>query len=267
MKYQYPRLLSVLCALMIATSASWAVPAYRGWQTRTQPDGTTITIRQVGDEFYHYWETEDGKIAAEQPDGTFIVTDADLPTAEQLKALRKASNMYKSRPRRATGERNFAPKGLVILVQFANVSFKSANNATAFDNMLNQEGYSYGGATGSAVDYFKAQSNGQYVPAFDVFGPVTLPNNLVYYGEEGTINGSLENDMYIADFVIDAVKAADAAGCDFSKYDSDSDGYVDIVYFFYAGKGQAAGGSSETIWPHNWVLASALYYGQTHGNS
>lgn len=267
MKYQYPRLLSVLCALMIATSASWAVPAYRGWQTRTQPDGTTITIRQVGDEFYHYWETEDGKIAAEQPDGTFIVTDADLPTAEQLKALRKASNMYKSRPRRAIGERNFAPKGLVILVQFANVSFKSANNATAFDNMLNQEGYSYGGATGSAVDYFKAQSNGQYVPAFDVFGPVTLPNNLVYYGEEGTINGSLENDMYIADFVIDAVKAADAAGCDFSKYDSDSDGYVDIVYFFYAGKGQAAGGSSETIWPHNWELASALYYGQTHGNS
>ena len=267
MKHQYPRLLPVLCALMIATSASWAVPAYRGWQTRTQPDGTTITIRQVGDEFYHYWETEDGKIAAEQPDGTFVVTDAALPTAEQFKALRKASNMYKSRPRRAIGERNFAPKGLVILVQFANVSFKSANNATAFDNMLNQEGYSYGGATGSAVDYFKAQSNGQYVPAFDVFGPVTLPNNLVYYGEEGTINGSLENDMYIADFVIDAVKAADAAGCDFSKYDSDSDGYVDIVYFFYAGKGQAAGGSSETIWPHNWELASALYYGQTHGNS
>lgn len=267
MKHQYPRLLSVLCALMIATSASWAVPAYRGWQTRTQPDGTTITIRQVGDEFYHYWETEDGKIAAEQPDGTFIVTDTDLPTAEQFKALRKASNMYKSRPRRAIGERNFAPKGLVILVQFANVSFKSANNATAFDNMLNQEGYSYGGATGSAVDYFKAQSNGQYVPVFDVFGPVTLPNNLVYYGEEGTINGSLENDMYIADFVIDAVKAADAAGCDFSKYDSDSDGYVDIVYFFYAGKGQAAGGSSETIWPHNWELKSALYYGQTHGNS
>lgn len=267
MKHKYPRLLSVLCALMIATSASWAVPAYRGWQTRTQPDGTTITIRQVGDEFYHYWETEDGKVAVEQPDGTFVVNDEQHPTDAQFRALRKASNMYKSRPRRAIGERNFAPKGLVILVQFANVSFKTANNATAFDNMLNQEGYSYGGATGSAVDYFKAQSNGQYVPAFDVFGPVTLPNNLVYYGEQGTINGSQENDMYIADFVIDAVKAADAAGCDFSKYDSDSDGYVDIVYFFYAGKGQAAGGTSETIWPHNWELASALYYGQTHGNS
>ncbi len=267
MKHKYPRLLSVLCALMIATSASWAVPAYRGWQTRKQPDGTTLTIRQVGDEFYHYWETENGKIAAEQPDGTFVVNDEQHPTDAQFRALRKASNMYKSRPRRAIGERNFAPKGLVILVQFANVSFKTANNATAFDNMLNQEGYSYGGATGSAVDYFKAQSNGQYVPAFDVFGPVTLPNNLVYYGEQGTINGSQENDMYIADFVIDAVKAADAAGCDFSKYDSDNDGYVDIVYFFYAGKGQAAGGTSETIWPHNWELASALYYGQTHGNS
>ena len=267
MKNYHIRFFSVLFVLTLSLCSAYAVPAYRGWQTRTQPDGTTITIRQVGDEFYHYWETEDGKIAAEQPDGTFVVTDEQHPTDAQFKALRKASNMYKSRPRRAIGERNFAPKGLVILVQFANVSFKSANNATAFDNMLNQEGYSYGGATGSAVDYFKAQSNGQYVPVFDVFGPVTLPNNLVYYGEEGTINGSQENDMYMADFVIDAVKAADAAGCDFSKYDSDNDGYVDIVYFFYAGLGQAAGGTSETIWPHNWELASALYYGQTHGNS
>ena len=114
MKHKYPRLLSVLCALMIATSASWAVPAYRGWQTRKQPDGTTLTIRQVGDEFYHYWETENGKIAAEQPDGTFVVNDEQHPTDAQFRALRKASNMYKSRPRRAIGERNWAIAMVVL---------------------------------------------------------------------------------------------------------------------------------------------------------
>lgn len=259
--------LFVLFVLSVYISGAYAVPAYRGWQTKTQPDGTEITVRLMGDEFYHYWQTQDGKIAIEQKDGTFVVTDENRPTGEQFKLLRKASSMYKSQPRRAIGERNLAPKGLVILVQFQNVSFKAANDATAFDNMLNQVGYSYGGATGSAVDYFTAQSNGTYIPKFDVFGPVTLPNNRVYYGEQGTINGSQENDMYIADFVIDAVKAADAAGCDFSKYDSDNDGYVDIVYFFYAGLGQAAGGSTETIWPHNWELNSALYYKQTHGTS
>ena len=267
MNNKYPRLLTALCALILTIGSLWAVPAYRGWQERTLADGTTITLRQIGDEFYHYWETQDGKIALEQEDGTFVVTDQPRPTGEQIAARRKASNMYQSQPRKAIGERNLAPKGLVILVQFKNISFNASNNATAFNNMLNQVGYSYGGATGSAVDYFTAQSNGTYVPAFDVFGPVTLPENRVYYGEQGTINGSEENDMYIADFVIDAVKAADEAGCDFSQYDSDGDGYVDIVYFFYAGKGQAAGGTSETIWPHNWELNSALYYGQTHGNS
>ena len=100
MKHKYPRLLSVLCALMIATSASWAVPAYRGWQTRTQPDGTTITIRQVGDEFYHYWETEDGKVAVEQPDGTFVVNNEQAPTGEQVVARRIAARNAKQ-PRRA----------------------------------------------------------------------------------------------------------------------------------------------------------------------
>jgi M6 family metalloprotease-like protein len=251
------------------TLSAWAVPAYRGWQERTLTDGTSVHVRLIGDEFYHFWETQDGKIAIEQEDGTFVITNQQRPNGQQISARRKASKMYQSKPRKAIGERNLAPKGLVILVQFANVDFKEANNATAFNNMLNQEGYSYGGATGSAVDYFKAQSNNTYAPTFDVFGPVTLPNNRVYYGEEGysSKTGRTENDLYIADFVIDAVKAADDEGCDFSQYDSDNDGYVDIVYFFYAGKGQAAGGTTETIWPHNWSLSGALYYEQTHGTS
>jgi len=259
------------------TVSVWAVPAYRGWQQRTLTDGTPVTVRQIGDEFYHFWETQDGKIALEQKDGSFVVTNKARPTSAQIKKRRMASKMYRSsaqKPRKTIGERNLAPKGLVILVQFSDASFKAANDATAFDNMLNQIGYSYGGATGSAVDYFRAQSNGSYVPSFDVFGPVTLSHNLVYYGEQDNGDDGVygteddgENDLYIADFVIDAVLAADAAGCDFSQYDSDGDGYVDIVYFFYAGKGQAAGGTPETIWPHNWELQWALYNKQTHGTS
>lgn len=269
MKHTFLRFLSVLFVLTLTLTQVYAVPAYRGWQERSLPDGTPITLRLIGDEFYHFWETEDGKIAVEQEDGTFVVTDKTRPTNQQISTLRKASKMYQSRPRKAIGTRTLAPKGLVILVQFANVEFNAANNATAFDNMLNQEGYSYGGATGSAVDYFKAQSNNTYAPTFDVFGPVTLPNNRVYYGEQGycSKSGRTENDLYIADFVIDAVTAAEAAGCDFSQYDADNDNYVDIVYFFYAGKGQAAGGSTETIWPHNWELNSALYFEMTHGGS
>ena len=41
--------------------------------------------------------------------------------------------------------------------------------------MLNEEGFSRYGATGSARDYFMASSGGQFNPQFDVYGPVTLP--------------------------------------------------------------------------------------------
>lgn len=249
------------------TLSAWAVPAYRGWQERTLADGTPITIRQIGDEFYHFWETEDGKIALEQEDGTFVLSEEGRPTGEQIASRRKMARMYPSKSRKAIGDLNLAPRGLVILVQFSDVMFNTANDRQAHDDMLNKIGYNYNGATGSAVEYFKAQSNNTYAPVFDVIGPVTLDNNLAYYGAQGTIAGYSQNDMYIADFVIDAVTKAEAAGCDFSKYDGDNDGYVDIVYFIYAGKGQADGGGTNTIWPHNWELESALYFKQTHGTS
>lgn len=256
----------MVCGLLTA-SAMLAVPAKRGWQTKTQADGTMVELQLVGDEFYHYWETRDGKIAIEQKDGRFVVTNEAKPTSMQMRARRAASPMHTKKAKKAIGERNFAPKGLVLLVQFSDVTFQAENDFDAFNDMLNKAGYNYNGAVGSAKDYFKAQSNNAYSPQFDVFGPITLPHNEIYYGEQGEIGGSLENDMYLADFVIDACKAADDAGCDFSQYDSDNDGYVDIVYLFYAGKGQADGGETSTIWPHNWELESALYYELTHGGT
>lgn len=256
--------------LLLVSAGLMARPAYPGWQQRTLSDGTPVSLRLTGDEFYHYWTTTDGKIALEQTDGTFVITGEDVPTPQKAAERRRASALYPTKPRKAIGDRNFAPRGLVILVQFQDVKFYSQNDSAAFYALLNKEGYNYGRATGSAADYFNAQSNGEYKPVFDVFGPVTLPHNRKYYGEQGKLHPTderEENDMYLADFVIDAVLAADEDGCDFSLYDSDNDEMVDIVYFFYAGKGQASGGSTETIWPHNWNLFSALYLGFTHGTS
>jgi len=266
-------LLLLVCALTMVGNLT-AVPAYPGWQTKNTPDGGTITVRLVGDEFYHYWQTEDGQLALEQADGTFIVSSDPLPTPTQVSTRRRASAMYQSRPHKAIGKVTLAPKGLVILVQFPDVPFQTGNDSAAFSAMLNHEGYHYGGATGSARDYFYAQSGGTYTPEFDVFGPITMPHNLIYYGEQDfgpdgayRTEDDGDNDKYMADFVMDAVYAAHEAGCDFSQYDSDRDDYVDIIYFFYAGKGQAAGGGPETIWPHNWSLTGALYKGRTRCTS
>ena len=42
--------------------------------TYTQPDGTTITLRLCGDEFHHYYITEDGKYVTLCDDGYFRYT-------------------------------------------------------------------------------------------------------------------------------------------------------------------------------------------------
>lgn len=254
--------LTVSC---VVTVSVFGVPAYPGWQVRELENGSEVKLRLVGDEFYYFWETENGKIALEQNDGRFVVTAQDRPNDMQIRAQRLASAKHQRRLRQGIGDRNFAPRGLVILVEFDDVQFQAENNKAGFNDMLNKEGYDYDGATGSAVDYFKAQSNGQYAPSFDVFGPIKLPHAEEYYGEEGIGDkGEKESDLYLADFVIDAIFAADKEGCDFSQYDSDNNGEVDIVYLFYAGKGQADGGESWTIWPHNWELISALYYVLQH---
>ena len=246
MKNYHIRFFSVLFVLTLSLCSAYAVPAYRGWQTRTQPDGTTITIRQVGDEFYHYWETEDGKIAAEQPDGTFVVTDADLPTAEQVQARRQASKRYVKRAL-MVGAATKPARALFILVSFSNLSFKDAS-ATYYKSKL-------GDATEGAMsmyNYLKQQSNGAYAPPVDVFGPVTLSSTYATYGA----NDSNGDDTNPAQMIADACSALDSQ-IDFSQYDSNSDGVVDNVYVLYAGKGEADGGAPNTIWPHQWTLQAA----------
>ena len=48
---------------------------------------------------------------------------------------------------------------------------------------------------------------------------------------------------------------------DYSQYDADNDGLIDMVLMYYAGSNQAEGGGAYTIWPHQWDMFSAKYYG------
>ena len=257
MKNYHIRFFSVLFVLTLSLCSAYAVPAYRGWQTRTQPDGTTITIRQVGDEFYHYWETEDGKIAAEQPDGTFVVSNEQAPTGEQVVARRIAARNAKQ-PRRAKADYGAIQptKLLVLLVNFSDKSMNSSHNKAFFQNLLN-------GSLPSVQDYFRTSSGGNYVPVFDVFGPYTLPNNMAYYGG----NDSDGNDQHPDQMVVDACALAYADGCNFADYDTNSDGKVDNIYVIYAGYGEAAGAPANTIWPHSWEIYSQYVSGTLKYNN
>ena len=226
-------------------SSLMAVPARRIWQTKNTVSGEVINTYQSGDEYVHYWVTKEGKIALPQPDGTFLVTNEPQPTAEEIAARRAASPLY---VRNATkvGTINLAPRGLVILVSYSDLAFEAKNTQEAMSEMMNKEGYDYNGATGSAADYFKAQSNGQYTPVFDVVGPVTLPHERAYYG-----GNSGNSDKNAAQMIVDACMAVDDE-VDFTLYDNNGDNQIDFVYVLFAGIGENdKGGEADAIWPHN----------------
>lgn len=180
--------------------------------------------------------------------------------ADQVRERRAAADGL-LRAKEGIGDRNMSERGLVLLVDYTDKAFKTTNTVADFDSLMNGKNYTYNGAYGSVGRYFSEQSNGLYNPHFDVVGPIHLPHDVAWYGKNATSGEASGNDRYLADFVIDACMAADSIyGVDFTQYDNDGDGNVDFVYIIYAGYGEADGGGSNTIWPHNFSLFSALYY-------
>lgn len=140
---------------------------------------------------------------------------------------------------------------LVILVQFADTKFSTVGSDAHqfFNNMLNEPGFTYSnGANGSARDFYLNSSNGRFQPQFDVIGPVTLPEKYSYYGANK--GSSVDNPVRLEEFVREACKLADPS-VDFSQYDHNQDGFIDNIYFFYAGKGEADSGDGNALWPHS----------------
>ncbi|MDD4032491.1 MAG: M6 family metalloprotease domain-containing protein [Bacteroidales bacterium] len=146
-------------------------------------------------------------------------------------------------------------KFLVLLVAFSDVAFTSAGAQNDFYNLLNQDGYSTNGGTGSAWNYFYENSSGTFDPQFDVIGPITLSQPAAYYGA----NDDEGNNIYerAREMVVEAIGLADRnLGVDFSQYDNDGDGYLDNIFVYFAGHNEAEGGGDNTIWPHSWSTYS-----------
>ena len=252
--------------VMLALTAT-AVPAKRG-QYKMLPlaDGTGVKAMLVGDEHGHYWLAEDGT-AYMDVDGTFQVADAKAIT-EKAKARRQhvnAQRVKRMKAQRRAGEVGsgyFGKKrGVIILVNFKNTTFKANHTNALFQRIANEENFSEGDFRGSMADYFKAQSLGKFELDFDVVGPVTVKNNASYYGK----NDSQGYDLYPGTMVVEAVNLAKDKVSDWKQYDWDNDGYVDQVYVVYAGQGEADGGAATTIWPHAYALSEAKVNGDGTG--
>ena len=247
------KIASILIILAFSLSLM-AKPARPGFFPYTQPDGSTVLIQQHGDEWGHWTTNKAGQVVRMDEDGFYRVVEgvtADIAAQAasiRRRARRQMASASRSKAPIALGQKHF----LLVMVEFSDLSFKIDNPGQTFSDMLNQPGYSANGADGSARDYYYENSHGVFEPIFDVYGPIQLSQKMSYYGA----NDSSGNDKNPEQAVKEACEAIDDI-VDFSDYDLDGDGEVDLVYMVYAGKGEADGGSANTIWPHQWELSFA----------
>ena len=280
----------LLFGLLFAAMTAGAVKMKSGINIIKQADGTTITVRAYGDEDLSYFLASDGTllyqegtnfyIAGVKADGTLYSTgvlahEPSMRTIKEISAIKaqNAKAFYNSMETQAkankvrrepmTPDNSLLPslgkhKIPVILVEFSDVEFSVENPKATFDKYLNgkelfnketdpEMGQNYA----SVAKYFKDMSFGKFEPEFEVFGPVNLGKPLATYGA----GYSSQENMGL--LLTDACTAVDDE-VDFTQYDSNDDGNIDLIYIIYAGFSQSiAGNSTDCIHPKSGYLSLA----------
>lgn len=283
----------ILAFAVASLTSLWAlaVPAKRITRTVVQPDGQTLTLTLAGDEFAHAFVTSDGlaveidaeghavyrsedpsmKVYAHEPaaraaaEVEFVSRNMAAINLSAMQAASRAARGVSAPQMRAPITRNEdgtislaeeepsqvphvgSPNIPIILANYTDIKFKDGDNAHAvFDEFFNSE------ESLSCLKYFKDQSLGQYTPVFHVIGPVNLSRNRAYYGGDNWYN----QDVNLRQMVTESIDLANPT-TDFSIFDNDGDGTIDVVIVLYAGVGQASSGVTDAVWPCQWELASA----------
>ena len=239
---------------------------HHSWYTTT--DGALLV--QVGKNFYVAQVEDNGMLKATPQ----LAHNAELRNKLENKAINTQNkqlffNTAKTNAvRRSIGISNNypyfphtgTPKALVILVEFQDCAFLTKDPVSVFNHLLNAspedetpqallEDYNNNTKytnTGSVKQYFSDMSEGVFQPQFDVKGVVKVSKNYAYYGQDQSENN---RDIKYKEMIKEACELAKSQlGVNFSEYDANNDGNVDLVYVIHAGYGQNTGGEENTLW-------------------
>ena len=270
----------LLLVLGLFCTIAQAVPADNAPGKVRQPDGTTLTVCLHGDEFFNYLTTIDGYTVVQNKAGyyTYARLDGDRLVAsdhiarDQRSAADNAylagvpkglvSNAMVQRGTRLLNNRNNVLRGigagghmdyskfrgLIILINYTDKWFPMSDPNAFYNDMVNTHdftGYKLPSGTnvpmtGSVRDYYFDNSFQQFDPTFDILGPVDVDYNCTY-----------PHQMLNCDSVFFAALEALDGQVDFSQYDTDEDGTVDMVFFLVAGWGSDySDNNRDYLWPH-----------------
>jgi M6 family metalloprotease-like protein len=262
-----------------------ATPADPAPAQVTQPDGSQLTVVLHGDEFFNFLTTEDGYTVVKNAAGyyTYARLDGDRLVASDFiardsrtaadraylasvpKGLTSPAKVQAGKRLRnhrnnvlrgigAGGHMDYDKfRGLIILINYTDKKFEDniPSNYTPYDfydqmiNSLGYTGYTMPSGTkkemtGSVRDFYFDNSNQVFDPHFDILGPVDVD-----FASTDARQFSGCPDIFFA-----AIDSLDNE-VDFSDYDIDEDGTVDMVFFLVAGWGSDySSNNRQYLWPH-----------------
>ena len=277
-------------AVLVLGLRAYAGPAWRGTLNLTQPDGSELQARVVGDEFAHLMvDLQDNALiqnsggwwcyAAFSGDGSMhssgtIAKNGLRPASTTGSNIGEVLRKWSAQNKRAlvrnplvatmggqvSGARSGAGEGSDtpapsdtpdVIRKRCLVLLAEFKDVKMSFTQERFENLINTGET-SVRKYLDDQFLGRYEFVFDVAPIVTLSQTHQYYGKNS--NGK---DSRAAEAVAEACRLAAANGTDFSIYDTDNDGKVDDILLFYAGKDESEGGGDDCIWSHAWKLSAA----------
>ena len=278
-----------LCALLPA--AVFASPLDPSERRVVINDGDSLTLQDLGDEYYSVTRTEDGYLVVTDEKGVFYYADENgEPSKYKAKNSRKRKSAEKAflnglnreksfrahrlntpnrfddpapgaerRAARAAWIPTVLPKShhshgnlrFLVILVAGEADGRANLDSAGMYARLSAENYTEDNYLGSVRDYFADQSSGAFVPTFDVF----------LVSESEPLSGYIGNEALLMKRAVISMLAKYPT-FNASLYDGDKDGQIDAFGVMYAGKRlkegtKHLGGFQTTLKKYNSVVETS----------
>jgi len=288
--------LEIIILLVFQSITAIASPAYPGIIKKVQPDGTSLSLYMKGDEKVHWMESEDGYSLLYDTNRTIVYATTDkegnmVPSSVMARDVSSRSASDQAFLKGIPQKLNYSTVQVNTCKSIWNVVQKSSNTGfnqfrssvgtvhaicalisfpdkpitltkDAFNNLMNQAGYSAEGDKGSVHDYYVENSYGQVNLVITVAGPYTVSQPWAYYGANDPSTGQ-DNYTLVHQFATEAANltfGGDNPVINPVDYDNGS-GNIGGFHIIFAGYGEEAGGDPNCIWSHESNFNPALKFG------
>ncbi|MBF0431508.1 MAG: M6 family metalloprotease domain-containing protein [Fibrobacteria bacterium] len=250
-----------------------------------QPDGSLVSVKIYGDEYYQRVETPDGyTLVRDVASGWICYAELSedgaeyLPTANKYSAESPAPDKSIKSLRISTESRNLKRREAIAAISgmpdvlakgalgpYFPVSYReilgdvkglcllidfsddtATFNQEEIDDFLNGDGYNNFENNGSVKEYWNGVSGGKLNYTNHVSAYYRAPRTKAYYNQEAVGGNRVVN------LILSALQALDNDGFDYSTLTATENRRIMALNIFYAGEPDA--GWAQGLWPHAGII-------------